>query len=297
MINISLPFSVKVGPGFDTFALALNSYVKAKILSVEKNSEEKGIVFETSGKKCVVTEEFFFLCEKVFKFLKKNYNLPDYKIKIQIICDKNYIPFLNQSDTLMLLLIKVMDITYNLNFDDEKILKLFKRMSGQIECGVASYMGSLGVADRDRKNFLTLRWPEDWKIKILQVSNKNKNSAYFNNPQQETISDAISKTAFFTAAVCSKSSELLFPSIQDKINYLYGSANVPFADKINIICRTSRIFGISYLKNDSGFIITGKKSELEDCVERIKALYERNSIINNFYSFDCEQKGINIWEE
>ncbi|MGM0606850.1 MAG: hypothetical protein ACQESP_00395 [Candidatus Muiribacteriota bacterium] len=296
MINISIPCSIMIGPGFDTFALALDHYVNIKILEI--NTKEEGIkIYYTKKLSTHFISELQFNADRVYKFIKKNKMLSSKCIEIEFKCELEGLRFLNLMEVFMVGIIKVVDLAYNLNMDEEKMLKFFKRITDSIECAVSSLMGDLGLVDRDKKNFLTLKWPEKWGVSIIRKKSDCYPVEIHKKFSKDFVSDSVSKSGIFVSSVYTGSSELLSTCFQDKLNYTSCSGIIPFADKINLIGKVTRVSGVGFLKNDCGVIIVGETKKLKNCVERICKLYLKNQINFDTYNFRADSIGLNIWEE
>lgn len=290
MFEFKIPLSIKIGPGVNTFGLALDFYINIEVKETVK-SDDFSFQCDISDYPCD-RKTIMPLIEKVGKYLRKENNGIKESISLKLSCDNDIHEFMNADASVISGLLISFFRCFHRETDYDVILRTFKKLSPDVECASACILGNIGLVDRDRKSFISLQWPSEWDIGIIKCCEDKVCKMEKIGSKDGYFSDSVSKSAVFVSALYSNSSELMFSSFQDNISYAMNRGGIPFIEKINLIGRTSKVAGLGFLKNDCGIIVTGGKENISLCINRIHELYTRNNIF--FSTFFLKSSGSGV---
>ncbi|MCK9223567.1 MAG: hypothetical protein M0R46_02130 [Candidatus Muirbacterium halophilum] len=290
MLEFNVPLSLKIGPGVNSFGLAVKRNLHFKVCNIidsEDFSIELDFCSENLNKKNTI-----YIFEKIKKYISKEFPDIKKKITISIYSEKPVLKLLNPDVSIITgVFIAFFKVIFG-ECDQDKLLRTFKKISPDVECAAAVLLGGLGVVDREKKSFLSIDWPTKWKIAVLKCSDEKVCKFEKIKSKDEFFFDSVSKAAVFITAVYSRHSDILFSSFQDNISYAMNRSGIPYVERINLIGKTSKIAGLGFLKNDCGLIIVGEEKQLVDCIRRIEEIYNRNNIVFSKYRLDSESNGV-----
>ncbi|PLX17011.1 MAG: hypothetical protein C0601_08520 [Candidatus Muiribacterium halophilum] len=296
MFKITVPCSLRIGPGIDTFALAVDRFIEIILIDVDREEKNGSVTIDRDSTPFVDRENLKLITNKIFRHMSRVFSFPRYDIKVKFLSEKAYLSCLNQNEAILIGIVSILNLVYNLNLTEERILSIANETGFRLECATASFMGNLAIVDRERNNFLTIDWPSEWKISLVKPS-EPKWIKKLPKISREIADDMVSKASFFTIAVLNSNSELLAASLQDQFLYNIHRGRIPYLDKLLLTGKNCNVHGLSLLRKEAGIIIIADQIPRKRCSSRI---YQLLSTANTEYieeEFGVEGAGIAICKD
>jgi homoserine kinase len=290
MFEFKVPLSLKIGPGVNTFGLAVKRSLFFRVNEI--NDSEMFSIDLNIETEFLNRKELLCLLEKLKRYFLKEYSDLKKSFSVSVYSDESFPLFLNVDVSFIVgILIAFFKVVCG-QCDQDRLLRTFKKISPDVECACAVLLGGLGIVDREKKSFLSIDWPSKWKISVIKCSDEKVCKYEKINSKDEYFIDSVSKAAVFISALYSKHSDMLFSSFQDNISYAMNRGGIPFLEKIKLIGKTANVAGLGFLKNDCGLMVTGEQKKVADCIERIEIIYSRNNVMYSTFLLDSQNNGV-----
>ena len=231
MFKITVPCSLRIGPGIDTFALAVDRFIEVILIDIDKEEKDGSITIDRDSTPFMDRDSLKSVANGVFRHMSRVFSFPRYNIRLKFLSERANLSCLNQNEAVLIGVATIINLCYNLNIPEDRLLSVANETGYRLECATASFIGNLSIVDRERSNFLSVDWPADWKISLVKpVEPKWINK--LPNITRDIADDMVSKAAFFSIAVFNSNPKLLAASLQDQFLYNIHRGKIPYLDKL-----------------------------------------------------------------
>jgi|GEM_PF-3973894 len=296
MFKIKVPCSLRVGPGIDTFALAIDRFIEVILIDLDREKKDGSITIDRDSTPFMDRDSLESVSNCVFRHMSRVFSFPRYNIRLKFLSEKANLSCLNQNEAVLIGVVAIINLCYNLNIPENRLLSVANETGHRLECATASFMGNLAIVDRERSNFMTVDWPIEWKISLVKPAHP-KWIKRLPNITRGIADDMVSKAAFFSIAVFNTNPQLLSASLQDQFLYNIHRGKIPYLDKLLLTGKTCRIYGLSLLKKEAGIIIIAEDVPGKRCASRIHHLLSAGSTEYILEEFQVDSTGIVICRE
>lgn len=295
-VSVNVPASIaNLGPGYDVFGMALSLYNKITVELAEEN------MITVSGTKA---DDSLPLDEDnlVFSSMKVFYNhigkeCP--KLNVNIECNIPLASGMGSSSTAILGGITAVNKLEGEPLTIDQLATLAWQIEGHPDNTTPALLGGFvmsAITSENKLVYKKLEWPKEWKIIICHPDFKlSTQEARAILPAQVPLKDAIfniSCSSFFVAAVCTKDSEALKRSLDDKLHQPYRSKLVPGLTEIMKELKEHDVLGTVLSGAGPSICIITKAENTDQIVETVTSIWQKENIGCEFFFPEVDNNGV-----
>ena len=303
-VSVKTPATIaNMGPGFDSFGLALPLY---NVISVEETVlPGTGIEINIINEKNNEDVFFFFLTDKnniVYKAIELLYNFigqnPN-ELKITI---KTQIPIsrgLGSSASVIVGGLIAANELLGRPADEKVLLSIATEIEGHPDNITPAFVGGMTMASWEEDGSVVYRklpWNDEWKLMVC-IPDYELNTEISRSvlPKEVPMTDAIynlKRSAMFVEALYTKDEELLKLALKDKLHQPYRQKLVPgMAEIMNNLKHTNGVIGTVLCGAGPSILIIYNGIGVSEIKEIVSNSWNYFNVKTNFLNLPIEKEG------
>ena len=304
-VSVKTPATIaNLGPGFDSFGLALPLY---NIISVEetvlpgsgieiniineKNNEDKDVNDVPTDKSNIVYKAI----ELLYNFIGQVPNELKITIKTQIPISRG----LGSSASVIVGGLIAANELLGRPADEKVLMSIATEIEGHPDNITAAFAGGITVSSWEEDGSVIYRklpWNDEWKLMIC-VPDYELNTEISRSvlPKEVPLVDAVynlKRSAMFIESLYSKDEELLKLSLKDKLHQPYREKLVPgLSEIINNLKHTNGVLGTVLCGAGPGILIIYNGIGVSEIKEIVTNTWNYFNVKTNFLNLPIEKEG------
>lgn len=295
-VSVKVPASTaNLGPGYDVFGMALSLYNKITVEKAEMN--QVTISGEKADDSLPLNENNLVLSSIKAFYDHINKECPKFNVNIE--CNIPLASGMGSSSTAILGGIAAANKLEGEPLTLDQLATLAWQIEGHPDNTTPALLGGFvmsAITDENKLVYKKLVWPEEWKIIISHPDFKlSTQKARAILPDQVPLKDAIfnvSCGSFFVSAVCTRDSEALKRSLDDKLHQPYRSKLVPGLIEIMKELKNKDVLGTVLSGAGPSICIITKADNKDEIVKAITSIWEKENIGCEFFFPEVDNNGV-----
>ena len=307
-VSVKVPGTIaNLGPGFDSFGLALPLYniitveetvmpgsgVEINVIN-EKNNDESNLADIPTDKTNIVYKAI----ELLYNFVGQTPNELKITIKTQIPISRG----LGSSSSVIVGGLIAANELLGKPADEKVLLSLATEIEGHPDNITPAIVGGVTVASWEEDGSVIYRklpWPDEWKLMVC-VPDYELNTEISRSvlPREIPLKDAIfnlKRTALFVESIYSKDEELLKIALKDKLHQPYREKLVPgLSEIINNLKHTNGVIGTVLCGAGPSILVIYNGIGVSEIKETVVNSWNYYNVKSNFFNLPIEKQGAYI---
>lgn len=303
-ISVKVPATTaNVGPGFDSFGMALPIYNTVTI----EETVIGGVEIELLSKDDEIQNLYLPADESniIFRAIEQLYAcVGQSPSAIKVTIDTN-IPIakgLGSSASVIVGALIAANELLGRPADLDALLSIANEVEGHPDNITPAFLGGFCISSLEEDGsikYCKLDWPEDWKLTLcipdFELSTKISRSVL---PEQVSREDAvfnIRRAAILIHAIHTQDHELMKIAMEDKLHQPYRVRFVPgLEDVIEELKNFDNVLGVALSGAGPSILVISRENNIDKIKDIIRTTWERYSVKSELMTFDIDTAGAEI---